>query len=84
MSRGNRDRIGRIDIFTTNSPRYRLNIDFPIFFSFTFVLLTLEKLDFNLGTRTRCNFSSSIYVFSRGVNYINYLANGNKFSFLFN
>lgn len=82
MSRG--DRIGRIDIFATNSPRYRLNIDFPIFFSFTFVLLTLEKLDFNLGTRTRCNFSSSIYVFSRGVNYINYLANGNKFSFLFN
>lgn len=82
MSRGNRDRIGRIDIFATNSPRYRLNIDFPIFFSFTFVLLTLEKLDFNLGTR--CNFSSSIYVFSRGVNYINYLANGNKFSFLFN
>lgn len=78
MSRG--DRIGRIDIFATNSPRYRLNI--PIFFSFTFALLTLEKLDFNLGTR--CNFSSSIYVFSRGVNYINYLANGNKFSFLFN
>lgn len=82
MSRG--DRIGRIDIFATNSPRYRLNIDFPIFFRFTFALLTLEKLDFNLGTRTRCNFSSSIYVFSRGVNYINYLANGNKFSFLFN